>query len=282
MDLESVAAELYAGERAEFVALRDARARQARDAGDDALARSIRALRKPSVAAALLNRVAREHPAEITRLLDLNAELLSAHTTLAGAALRALSRQRRELIGEILDLARATARAAGAAVSDPVARQIQQTAEAAGLDRAGAAALRAGRLSEALESGDAQQWFAMAAASSRPETLAAQENPPVAKRGSAAGRAAARQRELDRARARADATERARLVAADALAQAEQRVNDAAAEVTARRARLDDAIRTERDLAEQARTARAALQRADRAAVAAQRRVHDLFDEPTP
>lgn len=280
MDLESVAAELYAGERAEFVAVRDARARQARDAGDDALARNIRALRKPSVAAALLNRVAREHPAEITRLLELNAELRSAHATLAGAALRELSHQRRELIGELLDLARATARDNGAVVSDPVARQIQQTAEAAGLDPAGAAALRTGRLSDALDSGDAQQWFAMAAASPQPETFAAPDDPPVRPpRDSAESRVAARRRELDQARARADATEQARLIAADALAQAEQHLDDAAAEVTARRAQLDEALRAERDRVEQTRTARADLQRADRAAVAAARRVTDLLDE---
>ena len=62
-DIDRVAAELYALPPEEFTAARDALARQARASGQAALANEIRALRKPTQGAWVVNPLARERPA---------------------------------------------------------------------------------------------------------------------------------------------------------------------------------------------------------------------------
>lgn len=60
MDLDSIAAELYAGSREEFTGRRNELAAQARKAGDRDLAARIKELRKPTSAAWLTNRLVTE------------------------------------------------------------------------------------------------------------------------------------------------------------------------------------------------------------------------------
>ncbi len=67
-NIEAAVDELYSLPREEFVAARDARAKEARSAGQRELATAIRVLRKPTVAAWLVNLLAREHPGEIRGL----------------------------------------------------------------------------------------------------------------------------------------------------------------------------------------------------------------------
>ncbi|MST31346.1 hypothetical protein GHK86_01190, partial [Acidimicrobiaceae bacterium USS-CC1] len=73
MDLAAVADELYGVDPSAFTTTRDARAREARAAGDRELAEAIKALRRPSLAAWALDLLARERREEVDRLLDLGA-----------------------------------------------------------------------------------------------------------------------------------------------------------------------------------------------------------------
>ena len=70
MTLAAIADELYALPPEEFVAVRDARAREARGTP---LAAEVRALRRPSVAAAAVDALVRAHPAVVEHVLALGA-----------------------------------------------------------------------------------------------------------------------------------------------------------------------------------------------------------------
>ncbi|MDP9396180.1 MAG: hypothetical protein M3Q27_18750, partial [Actinomycetota bacterium] len=151
MELDEVADELYALDLADFTSTRTQREKAARAAGDRDLAQQIHALRKPSTAAWLLNRLARSHADEVRALLDVGRALREAQATLEGEALRELSRQRRQLVYALGQQVRAVGGQAGLKVSDDVAREVEQTLDAALADADVAAALAAGRLTAALQ-----------------------------------------------------------------------------------------------------------------------------------
>lgn len=144
MDFDEVADELYAGDPAEFVAVRNQRAKEAKAAGDAALAERIRALRKPTLAATILNR--RAGSPELAELAKLGDELRKAHSALAGEDLRKLAKRRQELVNRILRDERS--------MSESVSRDV----EAVVADPEVAALALAGRLSSGADStGD--QWL---------------------------------------------------------------------------------------------------------------------------
>src|SRR3954451_6393449 len=97
-DLDDAAAELYALSPEDFVAGRTRLVKQARAAGDRALAGDIGALRKATRTAWLGNLLARDDPAAVGALLDLGDELRTAQEQRDGAALRSLSARRRQAI----------------------------------------------------------------------------------------------------------------------------------------------------------------------------------------
>lgn len=111
--LAEAADTLYATEPDEFVAARDRLARQLRGAGDAETANKVTRLRKPTVAAYVVNRYVLAAPDTIGRLLDLNRELREAQTSLDADLLRQLTEQRRSVVGEL-----ARAALAGAGRSD--------------------------------------------------------------------------------------------------------------------------------------------------------------------
>jgi len=148
MDFDEVADELYAGDPAEFVPVRNQRAKEAKAAGEAALAERIRALRKPTLAATILNR--RAGSPELAELARLGDDLRKAHSALAGAELRKLTRRRQELVNRILQDERS--------MSEPVTREVEATLEAVVADPEVAALALAGRLSSGADStGD--QWL---------------------------------------------------------------------------------------------------------------------------
>lgn len=151
MDLDSVAGELYGVAWDEFVAVRNERAAEAKAAGDKDLAASIRALRKPSRAAWLVNRFARAQPEQLEKLSDLGEALRQAHAEFSGEDLRTLSRQRHELVRALTDQVR---EASDVGVSDAVAQEVSQTLEAALADPESARVVTEGRLTAALQPGD--------------------------------------------------------------------------------------------------------------------------------
>jgi hypothetical protein len=140
--IEDVADELYALPPEDFTAARTAAAK-----ADKANAKEIGALRKPTVAAWLVNTLAREDAKILDQLLALGPELAEAQRTGKGEKLRLLSAQRREVVGLVTD------RAFEVADRDPTAAlraEVESTLEAALADPATADAVRTGRLTRAL------------------------------------------------------------------------------------------------------------------------------------
>jgi len=139
---------LYAAPPERFVALRAAAVQDARAAGDPALARAIAALRKPTVAAWLLNLLAIRRPELVAELADLATQLRTAQRELRGPQLRELSARRRAAVAALVAQARELAAAADPGLDSgrlPLV-EVEQTLTAALADAEVADLLRAGRL----------------------------------------------------------------------------------------------------------------------------------------
>lgn len=150
MDLDSAARELYALTPGEFTARRDALTREARDAGDKDLAKQVNGLRKPAVAAWLVNQLAIEGPAELHQLLDLGAQLRDAQAGLVGRRMQELSRQRQQLVRSLSRIAARLATDRGQQATAAVVQQVTETLGAAVADPQAAAAVSSGRLTRPL------------------------------------------------------------------------------------------------------------------------------------
>lgn len=145
VDLEDVADRLYGLPPEQFTAARDAAAEQA----DDAAARkAVKALRRPSASAWVLNLLARGQPELLEQVLALGSALAEAQRDGRGDVLRELGRQRRRLVGAVTGTAVGLA---GRPVTAQVRAEVEQTLEAAVADPASAEAVRSGRLVRSLE-----------------------------------------------------------------------------------------------------------------------------------
>lgn len=149
--LDVAADALYALPRDEFTPARDVRVREARAAGDKPLAAQLGKLRRPTVAAWLVNNLARHRPEELAGLAALGETMRAAHEQLDGPALRRLSEQRRELVAALGRSVRELAEAVGEEVSEPVSRELDGMFATALADPAAARALASGRLSSPKE-----------------------------------------------------------------------------------------------------------------------------------
>lgn len=148
MTTEALLAEadrLYALALPEFTAARDARARQLRT-DDRELAARVKALRKPSLAAWVVNLLARRESEQVAQVLAVGAALREAQAALDGDELRELTRQRRQLVAAVTTRARGLAAAEGVRVTAAVAEQVEATLTAAILDAGAADAVRSGLL----------------------------------------------------------------------------------------------------------------------------------------
>jgi hypothetical protein len=236
--VEEAADQLYALSPREFTAARDARAKEAKDAGDKEGAAEIKALRKPTVTAWLANQLVRHHADEVRPLLELGTALREATATLSGPQLRELSRQRNDVIRALVRKARRLAADAGQAVSEDVARGLEETLNAALADPAQAELLLQGRLSVQLQHsgyGPAENPPSVGgrkpAGATRPARAPAGRQPTAAEQ-----RRAERRDQLEQELAQAWPDARA---AADARSAAEQQAKEAADEAKGLRRRLD-------------------------------------------
>jgi hypothetical protein len=150
MDLDSAAEELYGVPVEEFGEHRKRLAAEAKAAGDKALAASIGKLRKPVVAAALVNELVRDQPPELQELTELGEQMREAQRQLRGPELRVLSEQRQQLLRRLTELVRDRADAAGRSVTEAVLAQVRGTFEAAIADEGAEAAALSGRLTTVL------------------------------------------------------------------------------------------------------------------------------------
>lgn len=150
-DLDAAVDALYTRPLDEFVAARDAAVRQAAEAGDRLGAARIKRLPKPSVAAWVINNVARDHPEEVAALADLGDELRAATADRDRGRVRALDHLRRERVEGLVRAVRDAGEVGGRTVSSAVLDRLTETLTAAVMDPDAAAVVRAGRLTRALQ-----------------------------------------------------------------------------------------------------------------------------------
>ena len=113
--------------------------------GDRELAGEVAGLPKPTVAAWLLNQLARRRAAAVEQLVGLGAELREAQQSLDGDQMRALTRQRQQVVRAFSRQVAELGDELGRPVSGPVAEQVEETLRAAVADEeAGEALLAAG------------------------------------------------------------------------------------------------------------------------------------------
>jgi vacuolar-type H+-ATPase subunit I/STV1 len=146
-ELLEIADELYALPLGDFTPSRDAKAKELK--GTD-LAPRVKALRKPSLAAWVVNLLVRHETEQVEQVLTVGAALREAQASMSGDDLRALTRQRRQLTAAVTTRARALAREHGQKVTEAVADQVEATLTASMVDEDCAAAVRSGLLVAAL------------------------------------------------------------------------------------------------------------------------------------
>jgi hypothetical protein len=217
--------ELYGLPPGQFTAARDARARDAKAAGDGAAAAQIKKLAKPTASAWLVNQLVREAADQIRQLFDLGQALQDAQRELDGNRLRELSAQRRQVIGALLPAATRIAAQAGQPASATVLTEVRATLEAALADPAAVEAVRSGRLTKGLAYAGLGQVD--------PDAVAR----PGGQSSSGPGKPAGQKRAAPRA--------------ADAAERAQQAVGAAQADVATAEAALDEAEQRVAALAEQ-------------------------------
>lgn len=147
-DLDQIASELYALPLDEFTAARNSRAK---DVDDKSLAKEVRALRKPTASAWLLNVMNLHSGDQLRQALSLGAAMREAQEQLDRSELKKLGTQRQQLISALVKDGTALAEDLGHPMSAAAALEVEQTLRAAMADAGAAAAVSTGRLVRPLE-----------------------------------------------------------------------------------------------------------------------------------
>jgi hypothetical protein len=103
--IDDVIRRMYEAPPDGFVAARTAAVAEAREAGDKDAAKRLGALRKPTVAAWVVNLLALRRPELIDELVELATALRSAQRGLKGGELRELTAQRRKIVTALVNAA---------------------------------------------------------------------------------------------------------------------------------------------------------------------------------
>jgi hypothetical protein len=172
-----IADELYALPMDRFTPERDARAKAAK--GDPDLVAALKTLRKPSVAAWVVNLLVRREPEQVEQVLAVGAALREAQEGMDGAELRALTRQRRQLTSAVTAQARSLAAEEGVRVTQSVADEVEATLTAGLIDADAARAVRSGLLVRSLKATGVDA-VDVAAAVALPEALGFAASPTTA------------------------------------------------------------------------------------------------------
>ena len=230
--LERELDEIYAGPPEDFIARRDAIAKRLRT-NDPEAAKHVAKLKKPSKAAALVNRLALERADDVSRYLSLADELRKATSGKVNAErMRTLAREDGDLLEELV----AQAGALDGDISSASLDRVRESLQAAQVDPDLRAAVASGRLEREGR-----------AASVGLENLAA---PPEAPKRGRAGSTETRPRSAKDDEKRERAREKKRLGKAKAaLAEAKTGAREAAREVARAEKALAKAER-EREAAE--------------------------------
>lgn len=130
-----------------FVAARSAAIADAKKVGDTAAVKRLTALRKPTVAAWLVNLLALRKPELIDQLVELAAALRTAQRGLQGDQLRELSNERRQIVSALVNEARKLALAEDRALAGKLPlSEVEATLTAALAEPEIAEQVRTGRL----------------------------------------------------------------------------------------------------------------------------------------
>lgn len=293
VDLDEVADELYGLDPGQFTPVRTAREKEARAAGDRELAAQIKQLRKPSLSAWLSNQLVRERREQVEPLLALGEQLRELQASVSADQLRALTQQRHRLVYAVAQEARALGHERGQAVSDDVARELEQTLHAALGDPDAAEAVRSGRLTNGLQYAGFGPVGALPpapASAPKPKPEPAPKDDLAVRRKERAEQLRQAREEaqevLDRARASLVDAEASRDEAAQVVEDAERRHAEARDHVDQVKLDLDDAEaaaeRAEHDLKAARRAGEAARKSAQLAAQRVRGAEHRLAELPDP
>ncbi len=281
-DVAQVADELYSLLPGQFTSARDARARQARAAGQRDAAAAIGKLARPTVSAWLVNQLIRTAAEPMGRLFEVGEALHDAQRDLAGDRLRELSGQRRQVVSDLLAQAGRLAEGAGVPASTAAMDEVRGTLEAALADAEARAEVRAGRLTRPLAYaglGDVDLSAALAAMPAARQPVEAHQSARPRRPG----------QPPDARRADVLAAEAAVTAAAEKAASAESRVTSLAEQqqfvgrrVEHLRHELGRAEEEEQKLARLSREAAAALEAAARALRRAERELEQARERGGP
>lgn len=147
-DLSEIASDLYSKPLEQFTAARNERAKSLRDKD---LAREVRALRKPSASAWLLNMMSVHRGSQLRDALQLGGAMRQAQEALDRTELKKLGMQRQQLIAALVKDGVTLARELGHPASAAVSAEVEQTLRAAMADARAAAAVATARLVRPLE-----------------------------------------------------------------------------------------------------------------------------------
>ncbi|MEV4537364.1 hypothetical protein AB0J82_26645 [Asanoa sp. NPDC049518] len=268
-------AELYSAPPDGFVAARDELVAEAKAAGQTDRAKQLGKLRKPTVAAWVVNLLAIRRPELVDQLVELSAALRSAQRQLKGDALRELTKQRREAVGALVKEALSLA-----AKADPGSRgklpaaEVEATLTAAVSDAEVAEQVRSGRLVRAASYagfGEVPRPNLRLVTDEQPEPVEEGEEP--GSRRAADAERAARRRAIERELGAARAAEKSTAKDLDKAGKAE---TDGEAAVERAEAALQEAERARAEADAALGQLRAARKAAERAAAQARRRVGDV------
>ncbi|WP_426309835.1 hypothetical protein [Cellulosimicrobium sp. E-16] len=150
-DVDALVDGLFALPLEQFVVARTAAAKEIKASGDAVGAERVARLAKPTVAAWVVNQVARERPDDVAALVALGDELRDATADRDRTRIRTLDRLRRERVERVVAELRDAGEVAGRAVSTTALDRLAETLTAAVMDPDAGALVRAGRLSQALQ-----------------------------------------------------------------------------------------------------------------------------------
>ncbi len=248
--------ELYAVPPGTFIAARDAAVAAARAQGDKELTARLKALRRPTPGAWMVNALVRDDRGVIEDFLSLGAALAQAQSALQGEELRALSAQRSQLVTSLVARGEALAAAAGVRMDSAAAGEAHDTLVAALVDTRAAADVRAGRLVRGLR----YSGFGVEPDASVRPVPVKRVAPPVDGLAAAKARAV-----LEKALGELTAAEQAESAAVQAQAELDEKLSRARAHLRHLERRAAEAALEARAAAGAARRAKAAADVAERA-----------------
>jgi hypothetical protein len=237
VDFDAVADELFVLPPAAFIERRNSLAAAARGDNDAQLAAKVKALRRPTVGAALVNALVRERRDAIVSFFSLGAELRDAQAGGDGQEIRALVGRRQQLMRDLDRHIAELAKERGLTATRAVQQDVHATMLAALSHPQAEAIVRAGRLESALS--DAT--FADGAPTATALPTSESHTDARSSRSSTTGRIESAERKLNEANASAAAAD-------DAVEKLAAGVTSAQVELADLDSQLEDTIKQARRL----------------------------------